>query len=34
MELAAVFDRAVGERLLTAERLVLSFPQLFKGLLL
>jgi CheY-like chemotaxis protein len=34
IELAAVFDRAFGERLLTAERLVLSFPQLFKGLLL
>ncbi len=34
IDLAAVFDRAVGERLLMAERLVLSFPQLFKGLLL
>ncbi len=34
IELAAVFDRAAGERLLAAERLVLSFPHLFRGLLL
>ncbi|HEY6106301.1 MAG TPA: hypothetical protein VIV59_09990 [Anaeromyxobacteraceae bacterium] len=34
IELAAVFDRAAGDRLLAAERLVLSLPQLFRGLLL
>lgn len=34
IELAAVFDRAAGDRLLAAERLVFSFPQLFRGLLL
>jgi uncharacterized protein (TIGR02266 family) len=34
IELAAVFDRAVGDRLLAAEALVLSLPQLFRGLLL
>ncbi len=34
IELAAVFDRAVGDRLRDAERLVLSLPQLFRGLLL
>ncbi len=32
-ELAAAFERAVGERLLSAERLVLSLPQLFRELL-
>lgn len=31
MELAAAFVRATGERLLSAERLVLSLPQLFRG---
>ncbi|HEU4383967.1 MAG TPA: response regulator [Anaeromyxobacteraceae bacterium] len=31
IELAAVFDRASGERLLAAERLVLALPQLFRG---
>ncbi|HYQ81640.1 MAG TPA: response regulator [Anaeromyxobacteraceae bacterium] len=34
IELAAVFDRAVGDRLLGAERLVLALPQLLSGLLL
>ena len=34
IELAAVFDRAVGDRLLGAERLVLALPQLLRGLLL
>lgn len=34
MELAAVFDRASGERLLAAERLMLSLPLLFRDLLL
>ena len=34
IELAAAFDRAFGDRLLKAERLVLSLPQLFPGLLL
>ena len=33
IELAAVFDRAAGDRLLAAEALVLSLPQLFRGLL-
>ncbi|HET6923048.1 MAG TPA: hypothetical protein VFI16_07865, partial [Anaeromyxobacteraceae bacterium] len=33
IELAAVFDRAAGDRLLGAERLVLALPQLFRGLL-
>jgi CheY-like chemotaxis protein len=34
IELAAAFERAVGERLLVAERLVLSLPQLFRGSLI
>ncbi len=33
ISLAVAFDRAVGERLLSAERLVLSLPQLFRGIL-
>ncbi len=34
VELAVAFERAVGERLLSAERLVLALPQLFRGLLI
>ncbi len=33
ISLAVVFDRAAGERLLSAERLVLSLPHLFRGIL-
>ncbi len=33
VELAAAFDRAVGERLIAAERLVLTLPELFHGTL-
>ncbi len=33
ISLAVAFDRAVGDRLLSAERLLLSLPQLFRGLL-